>query len=150
MWLSIKFFGMAPEMIQQHYLGDVDHSFGSAMHEQFNATSVSCPWDLPIPWLTPRKFDWREKKAECVHPIRDQGSCGSCWSFATTEQLTDRFCIKSHKRVDTVLSPQYLVSCHRTSSLMGCQGAYTMKVFDVLEDTGTVSETCYPYTSGTT
>lgn len=41
-------------------------------------------------------FDWRTvdiNGKSCVHPIKDQGSCGSCWSFGTSEFLSDRLCI---------------------------------------------------------
>ena len=43
----------------------------------------------------PSSFDWREKNPKCVHEVRNQGSCGSCWSFATSGMLADRCCIMS-------------------------------------------------------
>ena len=52
----------------------------------------------------PTDFDWRSQ-SNCVHPIRDQQHCGSCWAFAATEALSDRFCIASEGAIDVVLSP---------------------------------------------
>jgi len=43
----------------------------------------------------PTDFDSRKQWPSCIHPIRDQKSCGSCWAFAASEALTDRFCIAS-------------------------------------------------------
>lgn len=51
----------------------------------------------------PTNFDPRtDKFSKCIHPIRDQASCGSCWAFGSTEALSDRFCIKGQ---DVILSP---------------------------------------------
>ena len=33
-------------------------------------------------------------------------SCGSCWAFATSEVMSDRFCLASKGKVDVILSPQ--------------------------------------------
>ena len=40
--------------------------------------------DLPL------SFDARVQWPGCIHPVLDQGHCGSCWSFAATEVLSDR------------------------------------------------------------
>lgn len=53
----------------------------------------------------PASFDSRDQWGSCVHPIRDQASCGSCWAFGATEALSDRFCIASNGAIDVVLSP---------------------------------------------
>jgi cathepsin B len=89
-------------------------------------------------------FDSRTKWPTCVHPIRDQASCGSCWAFGASEALSDRFCIAGG--VNTVLSPQDMVSCD--SSDMGCNGGYLNKAWSYLTTTGIVTDACMPYSSG--
>jgi len=94
----------------------------------------------------PDNFDSRTKWPNCIHPIRNQAQCGSCWAFAASEVLSDRFCIASSGSVNLVLSPQYLVSCD--SSDYGCDGGYLANSWQFLQNTGIPTDTCYPYTSG--
>lgn len=94
----------------------------------------------------PAAFDSRTNWGTCIHPIRNQGSCGSCWAFAASDVLSDRFCIASSRATNTVMSPQYLVSCD--SGQYACNGGFLASSWKFLERTGIVSETCFPYTSG--
>jgi cathepsin B len=94
----------------------------------------------------PDNFDAREEWGEFIHPIRDQGQCGSCWAFGATEALSDRFAISGG--LDVVLSAQQLVSCDTDN--MGCNGGYLERAWTFMATTGVVSDTCYPYTSGVT
>lgn len=107
-------------------------------------------FDIPIPPETddspdplPTNFDWREKNKRCIHPIRDQSHCGSCWAFAATEALSDRFCIKG---LDVILSPQDLVSCDPVDR--GCQGGGDITPYTYMTYKGVVSDSCFPYFSG--
>lgn len=54
----------------------------------------------------PSSFDGRDKFLYCIHDIRDQSQCGSCWAFGASEALSDRFCIFSGGALASViLSP---------------------------------------------
>jgi len=94
----------------------------------------------------PETFDSRDKWGSCVHPIRDQAQCGSCWAFGASEALSDRFCIASNGSIDVVLSPEDLVACDSIDH--GCNGGYLAMAWRYLTNTGIVSDTCFPYTSG--
>ena len=89
-------------------------------------------------------FDSRTKWGSCIHPVMNQGSCGSCWAFGATEVLSDRLCIASGGKVDQVLSPQYLVSCD-TSKSLGCSGGYPYNAFQYLATNGAPTSECTPY-----
>jgi len=93
---------------------------------------------------TPASFDPRtDKFSKCIHPVRDQQQCGSCWAFGATEALSDRFCIQGK---DIILAPQDPVSCDTNN--YGCDGGYLNYVWQYFQNTGVVSDACWPYTSG--
>jgi len=81
-----------------------------------------------------------------VTPIRDQGSCGSCWAFATTAALESQVLIATHATPANInLSEQVLVSCSGAGS---CNGGYIDSASYFIQGTGLPTETCFPY-SGT-
>uniref|UniRef100_A0A4W5LVT1 Peptidase C1A papain C-terminal domain-containing protein n=1 Tax=Hucho hucho TaxID=62062 RepID=A0A4W5LVT1_9TELE len=59
--------------------------------------------------------DWTTNK--CMSPVRSQGSCGSCWSFAAVGAVEAAHCLVTGSLVD--FSEQQLVSC--ASSCQNCQ-----------------------------
>eukprot|EP00124_Ichthyophonus_hoferi_P002920 Ihof_evm7s223 gene=Ihof_evmTU7s223 len=91
----------------------------------------------------PTSFDGREQWGRCIHPVRNQLQCGSCWAFGASEVLSDRFCIAGK---DVILSPQYLVSCDYSN--LGCHGGQLRQAWRYMSRKGVVTDKCEPYTSG--
>jgi cathepsin B len=83
----------------------------------------------------PDVFDARKQWPNAIHPIRNQLQCGSCWAFAATEVLSDRFAIQNSD-IDVILSPQQLVSCDNKDGNMGCQGGYPIRAWKYMKQTG--------------
>lgn len=59
----------------------------------------------------PTNFDGREVWKGLLTPVRNQGKCGSCWAFASTSTLADRFNIQSLGKMKVVFSPTRLILC---------------------------------------
>lgn len=58
----------------------------------------------------PERFSWLDLGA-CT-PVKDQGSAGSCWAFATVGPLESNILIKDGR--ETNLSEQWLISCNQS------------------------------------
>jgi len=93
----------------------------------------------------PAEFDARTQWPGLIHPIRDQQQCGSCWAFSASEVLSDRVAIAT-KTASPVLSPEDMVSCDKSDQ--GCQGGTLPNAWKYLQNTGIVSDQCFPYTAG--
>ena len=98
----------------------------------------------------PASVDWRSKGA--VTPVKDQGSCGSCWSFSTTGALEGAYAIKNANLVS--FSEQQLVDCDLIrvgGTSLGCNGGDMSSAMDWIgKNNGLCTESAYPYVSGTT
>lgn len=70
--------------------------------------------------------------------------CGSCWAFAATSALSDRFkIIRNAQWPDINISPQVLVSCDKTD--YGCEGGYPVVAYEYIYNNGITDETCEVY-----
>jgi len=93
----------------------------------------------------PSAFDWRNNGA--VTYVKNQGQCGSCWSFSTTGNIEGQWAIAGHGLV--AVSEQELVSCDYTNN--ACNGGIMDNAFEWLISTQNgliTAETTFPYVSG--
>ena len=95
----------------------------------------------------PTSVNWVTSGA--VTPVKNQGNCGSCWSFSTTGALEGAYYIK-YKDLQS-FSEQQLVSCDTKGGDSGCNGGWMDDAFTFVKNNGGITtEAQYPYTSGTT
>jgi len=108
--------------------------------QTFNPVYVPSEIAAPIP----PSYDWRTKGA--VTPIKNQGQCGSCWSFSTTGSTEGCHKLAGHTLVS--LSEQNLMDCSTAQGNEGCDGGLMTAAMDyIISNNGVDTEKSYPYTA---
>ncbi len=120
------------------HLGFRKESFGVAGARVLSTPSVAAGTSLPA--------TLNYNNDSYITPIRDQGSCGSCWAFGTTAALESQYLMSTKGAGWSTLdlSEQILLSCSNAGNCS--QGGYPDLASDFIQNTGLPPASCYPYT----
>eukprot|EP00930_Biecheleria_cincta_P030025 TRINITY_DN20834_c0_g1_i2.p1 TRINITY_DN20834_c0_g1~~TRINITY_DN20834_c0_g1_i2.p1 ORF type:complete len:271 (+),score=46.61 TRINITY_DN20834_c0_g1_i2:34-846(+) len=93
--------------------------------------------------VLPDGMDWRERSV--VSEVKNQGHCGSGWTFASASCLEAHLAIKLGDAWQTTrLSEQQLLDCAQSNH--GCKGGLPSRAFEYVKSFGELSkESDYPY-----
>jgi len=95
--------------------------------------------------------DWRNQSI--ITAVKDQGACGSCWTFGTTETIESFYALAHGVGNLTVLSEQEILDCtpnpNDCGGTGGCGGGTPeLAMAQLIHLGGQTSEKLYPYKSG--
>jgi cathepsin L len=96
----------------------------------------------------PKSVDWRQKGI--ISAVKDQGDCGSCWSFGTAESVESYWALATGQLSD--LSEQNILDCtpnpNDCGGTGGCGGGTPELAYaQIIKTGGLASEWTYPYIS---
>jgi len=157
----LNVFAANDDLIETHNAVNQDYKLGHNEYSMYTFEEFSQMMGLhnPVPAAplasaihtdedvsaAPTSIDWVSKGA--VTGVKNQGNCGSCWSFSTTGALEGIYKIKKGSLQS--FSEQQLVSCDNVDH--ACNGGWMTNAFDwIKKNGGLCTESAYPYTSGTT
>ena len=131
-----QFTDLTPIEFKEQFTGGLKVEVGSYGCGTFTSSASGAPSSL----------DWRKKNA--VTSVKDQGQCGSCWSFSSTGASEGAWAIATGQLTD--LSEEQLVECATGTKYgsHGCNGGQMEGAFKYLIQNGQCALSSYPYTSG--
>ena len=132
-----QFTDLTPEEFKSIYVSGLKTEVGLYGCKSFSGSASGLP----------SAIDWRTLGA--VTSVKDQGQCGSCWTFSATGAIEGAWAISTGKLLD--LSEEQLVECATgvTYGSHGCSGGQMDGAFKYVITNGQCSLSSYPYTSGT-
>merc|ERR1712232_1407622 len=117
---------------QSTYTGEVDESEAPTQHVEMPKLNTAV---MAVDWST---------RSDIVNPVKNQGSCGSCWAFGAMGSLEPSWALATGTLHN--LAEQQLVDCDTYSS--GCSGGLSRYSFSgYYKSHGACSTASYAYTA---
>jgi len=131
---------MFSDMTQQEFRDTyLLKNFTSPLRENKNVPMYPFTPSNP-PGGYPSSYSWVAKGA--TTPVYNQGQCGSCWAFSTTESIESMNAIKGNGLKE--LSMQQIVDCDHTDH--GCGGGNPPTAYEYVRGAGGLDTyASYPY-----
>ena len=102
----------------------------------------SCEYSLKYKGTPiPHSLDWRDH--DIVTPVKNQGNCGSCWSFSATGAIEGAHALSSGKLLN--ISEQQLIDCSLKYGNQACGGGIMDNAFEYATDHELCSDDEAPY-----
>jgi C1A family cysteine protease len=129
-----QFTDLTPEEFKAQYVSGLKQEVGSFGCKTYSSSASGAPASI----------DWRSKGA--VTSVKDQGQCGSCWTFSSTGAVEGAWAISTGQLIN--LAEQELVDCAGIKyGSMGCNGGQMEGAFKYIIEHGQCSLSAYPYTA---
>jgi C1A family cysteine protease len=130
-----QFTDLTPQEFKEQFVSGMKTPLGSYGCSTYSSGATGAPSSV----------DWRTKGA--VTSVKDQGQCGSCWTFSATGAIEGAWAISKGQLID--LSEQELVDCATGISYgsHGCNGGQMEGAFKFTIQNGLCSLASYPYTA---
>jgi len=134
---------------------DNEGPFGSIEWKEFESTILMAPqkcsatlnrasFQAAFSDDLPAHVDWRDQGV--VSGVKDQGRCGSCWTFSTTGALEAHHAITYGGWRTSELAEQQMLDCAFDFENNGCNGGLPSHAFEYIHFAGGISrEFSYPY-----
>ena len=118
--------------LEINQFSDKKTSFNHIIYTPKNGTYIGENPDTTLPY----SIDWRKK--DVVSAVKNQGHCGSCWSFSATGAIESIHAISSGNLLN--ISEQQLVDCSGSYGNKGCNGGSMDSAFKYAIDNGLCSK----------
>ena len=133
--LAIK---ISPSDVDLTFFNEDDFFQDSFTQMKYNVSDIKA---LMAQYNLPENYNYL-KDVNATADVKNQQSCGCCWSFAATSALAYRY---KKLGLDLSLSPQDGLSCY----LPDCERGNNVQDPQLnLVKNGTVTESCFPFASG--
>lgn len=139
--MSSPFADLTDEEFRNRYLMEAQHC--SATH---GSSGRLRPMDAATSAKDHPAVDWRTKGI--LTAVKNQGKCGSCWTFSTSGCLEAHTCMAAGKDCThwTGLAEEQLVECAGGFNNFGCNGGLPSQAYEYLKyNGGMATEKDYPY-----
>ncbi|EDV28492.1 uncharacterized protein TRIADDRAFT_36902 [Trichoplax adhaerens] len=126
--------------VKVNHLADLTDNEIKVMNGRKTSLKKSKTYQMPFNLTGLERYvaptiDWR--KLGAVTPVKDQGVCGSCWSFGTTGTIEGSLYLKSGKLVS--LSQQNMIDCTWGFGNNGCDGGEEFRAFEWIAKHGGIA-----------
>ena len=133
-----RFMDMLPNELPKGFVTHHKTGFGIDLDKTSGCSKFNTDYKIEN---LPLSVDWRKENA--VTSVKNQGQCGSCWSFSAAGAMEGSWAIATGNLVN--LSEQQLMDCSIKYGNLVCNGGLMDNAFDYAIDNGMCSYDEDPY-----